>query len=239
MSLQKLPPAWHTQVADELNKDFAETNAIVLNARKRAAYLGLKFIWVKENGKADGSIPHGQFDGWLEKFCPQIPRSTIGDYITEGRSLCERMGIQISEIRKFETPPHKLLECPDAAKNDKERKAQQLLLDLVEAKGKFRPVTEYKQVDEHGNTRRGAPKGSAGCTKKMRLDARFASDQEMLVELKLWMEQTALRLMEDCGVKKAGRVDEVPGGAAALKQFTEAVAYAHSFLQDLKRGRNS
>jgi len=39
------------------------------------------------------------------------------------------------------------------------------------------------------------------------------------------------------GVKGIARLDEIANGRAVLVKFTDAVAYAHSFLQDLKRGR--
>ena len=183
MKLTKRIPAWHAEVAAELNKDFSEINALEMSARKRRAYLGLKFIWVKEMGKADGSIPHGQYEPWLEKNLPQIPRTTIGDYMTEARSLCERMGWQISDIRIFDVPPHKLLESPDAAKTKKDRESQQLLLDLVEGRGKFRPVTEYKQVEEgedvgERRTKLGRRKGEGGATREQRELARIADVEE-------------------------------------------------------------
>ncbi|MCX6896294.1 MAG: hypothetical protein NTZ16_12515 [Verrucomicrobia bacterium] len=155
--LTKQSPDWHAKVAAELNKDFSEINALEMTARKRRVYLGLKFIWAKEMGKADKSIPHGEFMPWLKKNCPAIPIGTIGDYITEARSVCERMGWQISEIPKFgdrlgfEVSPHRLLELPAKDLKPEARKQQQLLLDLIDGNGKFRAVTEYKQVEDGGD----------------------------------------------------------------------------------------
>ena len=241
MKLTKRIPDWHAEVAAELNKDFSEINALEMSARKRRAYLGLKFIWVKETGKADGSIPHGQFMPWLQNNVPQIPIGTVGDYITEGRSLMERMGWQISEIPKFDVPPHKLIESPDAAKTKKDRESQQLLLDLVEGRGKFRPVTEYKQVEEgedvgERRTKLGRRKGEGGASKEQRLNAQLRDDAERLEALKHWAAKVTAELLENVGVKGVARIDEV-GGERELHQLTEAVAYAHGFLQNLKKGR--
>lgn len=238
-ALTKLPPAWHAVVAAELNKDFVEIDALEMSARKRRAYLGLKFHYVKERGKADDSIPFGTFEDWMAKHCSSIPDRTYRRYMNEAKSVCERMGWQIGQIGRFEIPPHKLLELPASQVPAKEQKAQQLLLDLVEARGKFQPVTEYKQLDRDGNTLRGQTKGSKGCTKEMRLKAKYANDQEMLVATKSWMDETADQLMQNVGVSRAARVDEIAGGAATLRKFTDAVAYAHSFLQNLKPSRGT
>ena len=241
--LTKLAPAWHAEVAAELNKDFTEINAVEMTQAKRRAYLGLKFIFVKEKGKADQSIPHGAFSDWLEENCPAIPRRTIGDYITEAKSLMERMGWQNGEIRHFEIPPHKLLEMPKGDLKPKDQKAQQLLLDLVEGNGKFRRVTEYKQVKEGADAgertnARGAAKGSRGCTKEMRLKAQYATDAERLLALKLWTEGAAMNLTDNLHLQGFPRLDEVKGGKKILDDFIAVVADAHSFLQNLKKSRS-
>ena len=207
--LTKHAPAWHAQAAAELNKDFTEINAVEMSQAKRRAYLGLKFIFVKEKGKADQSIPHGQFEGWLKTNCAAIPRTTIGDYITEANSLCDRMGWQKSDFRIFEIPPHKLLEMPKADLKPKDQKAQQLLLDLVEGNGKFRRVTEYKQVREGDDigertSPRGQLKGSKGLTKAQREAARDLTEAEESAEFDRQIIETTNWLNEHADHKKLG-----------------------------------
>lgn len=172
----KLTPDWHAQAAAELNRDFAETEALSLNAQKRRVYLGLKFLYVKFRGKEDGSIPHGQFQAWLQENCPQIPRRSVGNYTTEARSVCERMGWQIGQIGHFEIPPHRLLEAPQSELPPKQQKSQQLLFDLLDGKGKFAPVTEWKRVsdgDDLGDEAvvRGREPGEGGRAARPRTDA--------------------------------------------------------------------
>ena len=164
--ISRVVPQWHAIAAAELNQDFAEIDALQMTARKRRAYLGLKFIWVKEKGKEDGSIPHGQFMPWLEKNCSQIPERTVSHYITEAKGVMERVGWQIRQIGEFDIPPHRLLDTPSEELKPAERKQQQLLLDLVEGRGKFQPITEYKQVeyfgDEEMEVKLGRRKGEGG-----------------------------------------------------------------------------
>ena len=205
--LKKIVPAWHLEAARELNKDFAEVSALDMTARKRRAYLGLKFHYVKERGKLDGSIPHGQFEGWMQENCPAIPERTANRYMAEGKSVCERMGWQIRQIGGFEIPPHKLLELATKDLPAKEHKAQQLLLDLVESRGKFEPFTEYKQVDEHGMPKRGQQKGSKGLTKEMREKAANRSEEERLNECEDEINDLIERLLARADAKNLGAMD--------------------------------
>lgn len=145
--IQRPKPAWHAEAAEAIAKDFHETAAITEEGKKRRARLGLFCIWVKENGKADGSIPHGQWGDWLKHNLPEIPASTIGDYMTEANSICERLGWQISEIRKFEHPPHRLMLAEPATLKPADRTRQLELFDIIEQRTKFRAITQYKQVE--------------------------------------------------------------------------------------------
>lgn len=191
--LKKITPKWHAQAAAELNKDFAETALIDLDARKRRAYLGLKFIFVKARGKADGSIPHGRWDHWLTEHCPSLPRPTIGRYITEARSIAENLGWQISHFEKFETPPHLLLTTPETSLKDPQKKERQLLLDFIENPGKFQPVTEYKQAQEDAEgaikPKRGRVKGCLGTTAEQRQAVAELEAQEAANAIRLRAEE--------------------------------------------------
>ena len=232
--LTKIAPAWHAEAAAELNKDFTEIDALEMTARKRRAYLGLKFHYVKEKGKLDDSIPHGQFEGWMAVNCPAIPERTKQRYMKEAESVCESMGWQIGQIGRFDTPPHKLLELPDVPAKD--RKAQQLLLELVEARGKFQPVTEYKQLDKDGSPKRGQLKGSKGCTKEMRLKAKYANEQERLTALELNAGLFISWLKENLNLNGFPRMDEATGGKQTLEDFREAIKEAHLFFQNFEKG---
>lgn len=233
--LTKIAPAWHAEAAAELNKDFTDINALEMTAAKRRTYLGLKFIYVKEKGKADQSIPHGQFEPWLEKNCANIPRTTIGDYITEANSVCERMGWQKSDFRIFEIPPHKLLEMPKDDLKPKDQKAQQLLFDLVECNGKFRRVTEYKQVKEGADvgertTARGQQKGSKGLTKVMRLNAKFKDEEERMQALAVNVPMVALWIKKNLNPLGFDSLVKLPGGKEKLAQIREAFTDAHLYF---------
>ena len=145
--VSRVIPKWHGEVAAEINREFAETNELNETARRRRARLGLMLIWVKEAGKADGSIPHGKFREWMAEHCAAIPTSTAGDYITEANSICDLLRWQKSEIRIFEVPPHRLLTAKADDLSGADKAHQKELLKVIEQQKQFRAVTQYKQVE--------------------------------------------------------------------------------------------
>lgn len=230
---KNVAPGWHAQIAAELTREFAEANELSESVRRRRLRLGFMFIFAKEQGKADGSIPHGQFGAWLEANCPAIPRSTAGDYITEANSACDLLHWRKSEVRIF--APHRLLLARDEelAGADKTRKAR--LLELTGPQSGIRAVTEYKQAqlrDDATVGRRGAVKGSPGLTREMRLAARALVEkkrQELvkkdLVRITAWLRRhadaRALVGVEDGAIEAAG---------AAARTFAD-------FVQRLQEAR--
>jgi hypothetical protein len=162
-ALAKLAPAWHAQIAAELIKEFAATHELNETAKQRRARLGLMFIFVKEMGRADKSIPHGEFGPWLERNCKSIPRSTAGDYITEAKSLCECLRWEISEIRNF--APHKLLIANPETLSNEDRDRREQMVKVISDKSKFRAITQYRQAeikDDETVGKRGREKGAGG-----------------------------------------------------------------------------
>lgn len=145
--LTKTAPEWHARVAAEIAREYAETHKLNETARMRRARIGLMLLWVKSAGKADGSIPHGEFSKWLENNLPELPRSTAGDYITESKSICDLVGWQIGEIRLFEVPPHVLLTAKADDLSGADKAHQKELLKVIEQQKQFRAVTQYKQVE--------------------------------------------------------------------------------------------
>ena len=158
-------PEWHSQVAAELSREFVEVEQLSLNAQKRRVYLGLKFLWVKGQGREDGTIPHGTFMAWLGRHCPHIPRRTASRYMTEAESVAERVGWKVGELSHLSTPPHLLIEGAHDNLPPREKKSQQLLLGLLGGDGKFQPVTTWMQVEEGedgARVKRGRLKGEGG-----------------------------------------------------------------------------
>lgn len=230
--LQRLAPAWHGQIAQELIREFGEVNELSETARRRRLRLGFMFIFVKETGKADESIPHGTFGDWLEKNCPAIPRSTVGDYITEANSVCDLLKWQKSEIRNFE--PHRLLLAKDENLSgaDKQRKAK--LLKIADQEGHFRAVTQYKQVelkDDATVARRGRRPGEGGASKEQRATHNEKEEAARIEAMETEMTETAKFIMENADDKNFGQssaghqrklITALETGLAYLKRLAEA-----------------
>jgi hypothetical protein len=232
MKLQKKIPAWHELVISELKKDFSEINALEATAAKRRAYLGLKLIYVKEKGRSDESIPHGQWNAFFETHFKGIPLRTAQRYMAEGESLAEKMGWQIRQIGVFKIPPHKLLEMPAIDLTAKNQKAQQLLLDLIEERGKFSRRTEYVQTDDDGRRHVGRIKGEGGATKEQRLAAQERAEQQTKEELEEELERIAGWLLENGDALHLGLCDLKP-----LWKLREACQYVAGFITRLESGR--
>lgn len=190
--VQKVLPEWLQKAVADVKADFADTADLIETARRRRARLGLKLIWIKEMGKADGSIPHGEFQPFLKREFPGTPLSTVGDYITEAKSVLELLRWQISEIRRFETPPHKLLITDSSDLKGVEKDRQAKLNKIIEQQSHFRAVTQYKQVelkDDATVPRAGRRKGEGGASREQRAAHRMKLAQAELAEQKILLRQ--------------------------------------------------
>ncbi len=235
--LTKTEPAWHAQIAKDINSDFAETNEMNETARRRRARLGFKFLFVKSAGKADGSIPHGEFQAWLTRHCPAIPIRTAGDYVGEAKSVCDLLQWQIGEIRRFETPPHLLLSARPAELSEKAKAQQKQLLNVIDQQGHVRAVTQYKQVkleDDATVPKVGRAKGSDGNPRAKRLSAKERARMDAL-DVCTADSRTLVAIIED-------NADDAHFGALAEHHpdLFEKVIEAHQLLGDtLKRVKHN
>ena len=218
--LQKLNVAWHAEAVSLLDENFSEIHTAFLAATERAVWLGMFLNYIKAKGKEDGTIPHGEFGPWLQKHVPKIPKSTITRYMDLATNACEFGKFQITHFGDFA----KSRQLPPPIKSVVEGKTQQQLF------------LQFKNVDSEGNARKpGRLPGEGGNSKEVRDKAALISDHQRLSILKLNAEQTAEWLLAAADLNSLARLDEVPHGAETLKRLTEAVAYAHSFFNNLKR----
>lgn len=214
--LSKLTPAWHQEAAELLKKHFAEIHSQFLDSTKKAVWLGIFLNEIKERGKQDGSIPHGEFGPFLKKHFPEVTWRQITTYMQIGRNVCEKGKFQIGNYFQFaangDLPPEieKMIE-------GKSQKDLQLCLDL-------------KQVDDEGKPQRGQKKGSAGLTKKMRLDAKFKSEAARMEALALNVPQVSLWLKKNCN---ALGFPQLPKDK--LEQIREAITDTHLFFVNLDK----
>jgi hypothetical protein len=236
-NLTKKAPEWHAKVAAEIAREYAETNAVNETIRQRRARLGLMLIWTKEAGKADLSIPHGQFGDWLEKNLPEIPRSTLGDYITEAKSICDLLHWKLGELPAFKTPPHLLLSAKvsDLKGPDKEHHGK--LVKVIEQQSHFRAITKYAQVelkDDATVPKVGRAKGEGGASKEQRHAAKLKLRELAVKERQLKVlniGEACAALAEDPGLVDPEIADE---RATALPQI--AKLYQLMMTLEQKRG---
>ena len=99
--LTKLPPAWHQDAAQALKQSFNAIHNDFLNATRKAVSLGLFLNAIKQKGKSDGSIPHGEFRAWCQTNVPAISYPTVTTYMTIGRGIIEKAHLKIADFAAF------------------------------------------------------------------------------------------------------------------------------------------
>ena len=223
-ALQKTAPKWHDEAKQLLAENFGKIHTAFQDATKRAVWLGMFLNHIKEKGKADESIPHGQFGPWLEKNVPEISRDTVATYMNLAKSVCEKGKFEISEFPKFAQLGHL---PPKIEKMIEGQTQQQLFL-------------EFKNVDGDGNPRKpGQQKGSKGLTKEMRMKAAYENQAEHLKDLKVTTEVICETITRELNLKGFAALDETPGGAKVLEDLIATIEDAHSFFTNLKKGRST
>lgn len=169
-SLIKAAPAWHAEAVTLLKGNFGQIHNTFCDATKRAVWLGFFIVSIKERGKADGSIPHGQFMPWLAKHLPEIKHSQAAVYQTLARNVAEKGKIQISDFRKFESG-----ELPEK------------VLKLIEGKTQDQLMFSFKQVEETDgelHAKRGRKKGEGGASREQRAAHKQKLRDMTILELK-------------------------------------------------------
>lgn len=205
---------------------------------RRVVKVGLYIEWIAAN------LKHGQLSPWLESHAPDVAAVTIHRWRTMAKNLCEWSGLKFSNLENLAIPAENLLTLPveklpanlQKARNkmdevlDSARTPKQLFLDIGFKQG---------ELDAAGypKAKLGRRKGEGGATKEQRRAAEARDDAARLIGLNESTIKVADFLMQQVGVNGVARLDEVPDGTQTLQRLTEAVAYAHGFLQNLKKGR--
>ena len=163
--LTKLPPPWHQEAAGWINTNFEAINTEFVRGAKKAAMFGMFIVALKAKGKADGSIPHGQFEAWREKWCPTISARQLQSYAAQWRELAETLRITTGEV--IACAERKQL--PEKAEAMVEGKTQrQLMLH-------FR---EMREVDGELEPRVGRAGGSGGSRRLSTAEKAAAAELE-------------------------------------------------------------
>jgi hypothetical protein len=151
--LTKLAPAWHAEAAQMLNENFGKIHAAFTDATKRAVWMGMFLNYIKQRGKEDGSILHGEFGPWLEKTVPEVPWRTANTYMNLANGICEKGHFEIRQFSEFAGLPGHL---PPKIEKAVEGKTQQQLF------------LQFKNVDEKGEPMK--PGNAPGKRRTLSLD---------------------------------------------------------------------
>jgi len=226
--LQKAVPAWHAEAVTMLKGNFAKIHATFCDATKRAVWLGFFIVSIKERGKADGSIPHGQFMPWLAQHFPDISERQLRVYQALARNVAEKGHVQIADFRLFENGGScRFEELPDK------------VLKLIEGKTQDQLMFSFKQVEDVNDgelrAKRGRAKGQGGATREQR-----NAHQQKLQEMDLRARRALVtelgnaceRAAEDTGLLDPELADE---RATALPK----IAKLFHLLMDLEQKRGA
>ena len=236
--LTKLSPSLKVVADDVAAQKLRELLKDADDGFRRVVKVGLYIEWIAAN------LEHGQFRPWLEAHAPEVPHRTIYNWRSLAKSLCEWSGLKFAMMANLPMNADKLLDCPI---KDLSPVLQKVRAKMDEALGESHSAKQLflhlgikqSEIDSNGypKAKLGRRKGEGGATVAQRQASAAADDEGRLIGLNESAGKVADFLMEHVGVKGVARIDEVPGGAQTLARFTEAVAYAHGFLQNLKKGR--
>jgi hypothetical protein len=206
-------PEWHAEAATLIKAQADAIHTAFLNATRRAAWLGLFLNHVKVRGKADGSIPHGQFGPWLDKHLPELSRRTAGFYMSIGANLAEKAKVQIGENRQFAAMVKG--EIPESVEALIDGKTQNAL--FLEAK-------QAELKDDFLSPKRGRLKGQGGASHEQRAAAQARDEAARIEALELDAESFGKWLDDSCDDKHLGLIHDAPFNAL-LDSLEAAVAY--------------
>ena len=99
--LTKLPPAWHSEAAEMLRKNFDGIHAAFVDGTKKAVALGLFLNAIKQRGKEEGSIPHGEFGPWCQKNVPEITFRHLQRYMALATGVLEFGKLELGDLAIF------------------------------------------------------------------------------------------------------------------------------------------
>lgn len=216
MSKPKEIPAWHAEAAAALNSNFAPIDSAFHEAKRRAIWYGMFLIHVKERGKADKSIPHGQFKKWIKLHLPDIPRTTVASYITSAKELLGKIKLS-----------HKKFQALEFSTDGKLPK--QIEEGIAKVESRFQLHMEYKQSkieDDALVTARGRIKGQGGATKKQREDAQARKERLRREKVEVWSINAVDTLKEYADAKHFGELTDETKQALA-----DAMRLALPFLK--------
>lgn len=210
----KTGPGWHQEARALLLENFQRVHTQFTDATKRAVWMGLFLNHVKQRGKDDKSIPHGQFGKWLETNVPDLNRDTIATYMRLANGVCEKGKFHISDFPNFA----KSGDLPPGINN------------LIEGKTQQQLFLEFKQTDaenpESHVAKRGHNAGTKGLTKEMRELAAQRAEAERINELEETLIERTAWLLEIADAKNLGMMPD-----KVLRKFTEASETAAGFAR--------
>lgn len=219
-STKHRPPTWHEEAKAVLQQNFSAVHSALVDATKRAAWLGLFLNYIKARGKQDGSIPHGTFRKWLNKNLPDLGYTQVAVYMTIGRGIAERLEFNQANIRKAdiylrgELPKKVVSFIADKTQN-------QLYLEFKQS----------KIQDDQVVPARGRIKGSDGNPRHKRdaFEARNAEeqrevDEQLCHKMGAWLKAIA-------NDSRAGHPEFCPDALAVLHAGVESFS---SYLRSKK-----
>lgn len=220
----KAVPSWHAEAIGLVRANFNHIHTAFLSASRRAVWLGLFLNYIKERGKKDGSIPHGQFRPFLQTNFPDTSISQAAVYMAIGRGVAEKAKLQISGNRTFAT-----LANPEQLPPAVEK--------LIAGKDQQALFLEFKQAEEDDegnlNPKRGRRKGQGGNSAEHLAAIRAAEEKARIENLELEAKDFAEWFLKNCGPEGVGKISD-----KAFLKFCDAIQTGWEFCSHLRAARS-
>lgn len=237
--LTKISP-WHEKFAAVINTQFADVDELFRKALDQKVKIGFLLVMAKEQGKADGSIPHGQFGPFLEKMCPNTSWQRICECMKMARNIAQAGDFQISGFRKFaagrDFEPAALLGNGQGLPAPIKTFLEHVDKSVSGATQNKLMVLNIRQAEEGDNgeidTKHGRLKGKGGASAAQRAAAKARVEAGEIAAMETWADDAIEVITQSADDAHWGKIAD-----DKAKQLLEAFELGAGYLKRLIQGR--
>lgn len=209
------PPEYQVRAIGAINDNNRKLYALFRDAAARTIWYGMVLDGMKERGKRDKSIPHGQFKHWCAAFINgENNQAWIDQALTIGRHLIEKTKFKLTD-----KVHDKMIDNPGYLPEP--------IQDVIDGKTRSILLLEAKECRERGDSegvlvgRRGRRRGEGGNSREHLAEIREQKEKARIDAMELASEKWADWVAENCNLKSFPLMSD----AAWRKHFEAAQAH--------------
>lgn len=241
--ITKITP-WHADFIKTVGDNFDAIDAQFNDGVKKAVWLGLFLNYAKEQGKADRSIPHGEFGPFMKANLPNVNWRKAQRYMTQARNVAKAGKFEIRHVSYLTSggklqmdalvgngaglPPEllRLKNTVDFIVDDKNQN-QLMLLDVKQVE---------LGADGELKKKHGRLKGKGGASAAQRAKAKAAADAAEIEAMELWAEEAEENIRTNSDDAHWGKIADARA-ESLLEAFLLGADYLKALIKRRKAGK--